>query len=168
MNEPGRVWAGDITYIKSILKWVYLSVVTDLLNCEVVGYSISKNPGSELVKRVLGNALASRNKPIKLTFHSDRDVQYSRNGYHDFLSENNTISSMSKPVCLYDNSCVESFFATTKRECINRKAYDTMEEIENDLFEYIQIFYNRKRIHSSLGYLSPVEYCRRKEGGISV
>jgi len=167
VTEPDKVWAGDITYIKSTLGWVYLSVVIDLFNREVVGYSISKSPNTELAKRALGNALASRNKPIKLTFHSDRGAQYSSNGYHDYLSENDIISSMSKPGCPYDNSCVVSFFATTKRECLNRRRYDTMEEIENDIFEYIQIFYNRKRIHSTLGYMSPVDYRRMKEGGIS-
>jgi putative transposase len=167
VTEPDKVWAGDITYIKSTVGWVYLSVVIDLFNREVVGYSISKSPNTELVKRVLSNALASRNRPLHLTFHSDRGVQYSSNGYHAFLSENDIISSMSKPGCPYDNSCVESFFATTKRECLNRRRYDTMEEIENDIFEYIQIFYNRKRIHSTLGYMSPVDYRRMKEGGIS-
>ena len=94
-------------------------------------------------------------------------MQYSSNGYHEFLSKNNIISFISKPGCPYDNSCVENFFATTKRECLNRRRYDKMEEIENDIFEYIQIFYNRKRIHSTLGYMSPVDYRRMKEGGIS-
>lgn len=165
VNEPGSVWAGDITYIKSTLGWVYLSVVIDLFNREVVGYSVSKSASTDLVKRALGNALASRKKTENLVFHSDRGCQYSSIGFNQYLKEHRIQGSMSKAGCPYDNSCVESFFATTKRECISRKAYDTMEEIERDLFEYIQIFYNRKRIHSSLGYLSPVEYRRRKEGG---
>jgi len=165
VKEPGSVWAGDITYIKSTLGWVYLSVVIDLFNREVVGYSISKSASTDLVKRALGNALASRKKKDNLVFHSDRGCQYSSVGFCQYLQEHKIQGSMSKAGCPYDNSCVESFFATTKRECINRRAYDTMEKIESDLFEYIQIFYNRKRIHSSLGYLSPVEYRRRKEGG---
>jgi transposase InsO family protein len=164
VDKANRCWAGDITYIKTFVGWVYLAVVIDLYNREVVGYSISKKPGTELVKRALGNALAKRRSCRNLTFHSDRGCQYSSIGFRKMLEENNIKGSMSKSGCPFDNSCVESFFATTKKEFIYRKRYATMEEVERDMFEYIELFYNRKRIHSTLGYLSPVEYRMRKEG----
>ena len=94
----------------------------------------------------------------KIKFHSDRGSQYRSKGYKNMLDENKIISSMSKPGCPYDNSCVESFFATLKKECIYRKSYATIEEIRRDVFEYIELFYNRKRMHSVLWYMSPVEY----------
>jgi len=162
-NESNECWAGDITYIKTELGWVYLSVVIDLFNREVIGYAISKKVNTELVKRALGNALSRKDKIGGLVFHSDRGCQYSSIGFNKMLAENGIKSSMSKAGCPFDNSCVESFFATTKKECIYRKSYATMEEVERDMFEYIELFYNRKRIHSTLGYLSPIEYRIRKE-----
>jgi Transposase and inactivated derivatives len=159
VKEANEVWAGDITYIKTGLGWVYLAVVMDLYNREVIGYSISKSIDSELVKRALGNALTQRRTAKKgLMFHSDRGIQYSSKSYQRMLDENNIIGSMSRGGCPYDNACVESFFSTAKRECIYRKEYDTMEEVKRDLFDYIELFYNRKRMHRTLGYRSPVEY----------
>lgn len=158
MPEINEVWAGDITYIKSTLGWVYLAVVMDLYNREIIGYTVSKNINTELVKRALGNALARNEQGKKILFHSDRGVQYRSVDYGWMLAENNMDGSMSRAGCPYDNSCVEGFFATLKKECIYRRKYDTMEEIERDLFEYIELFYNRKRLHATLGYLSPVQY----------
>lgn len=162
-NESNKCWAGDITYIKTKLGWVYLSVVIDLFNREVIGYAISKKVNTELVKRSLGNALVRKSDIKDLVFHSDRGCQYSSVGFSKMLIDNGIKGSMSKAGCPFDNSCVESFFATTKKECIYRKSYATMEEVESDMFQYIELFYNRKRIHSTLGYLSPVEYRMRKE-----
>jgi len=159
--EPDKVWAGDITYIKSRLGWIYLAIVMDLFNREIIGYAVSRRIDTELVKR----ALAGRRLDGNLIFHSDRGAQYSSSGFAEMLIQNKIQGSMSKAGCPYDNSCVESFFATTKKECIYRREYSTMEEIEQDLFAYIQLFYNRKRIHSTLGYLSPVEYRLRSQGG---
>ena len=162
-NKSNECWAGDITYIKTTVGWVYLSVVIDLFNREVIGYSLSKKIDTELVKRSLGNALSRKGDIKGLTFHSDRGCQYSSVGFSKMLEDNCIRGSMSKAGCPFDNSCVESFFATTKKECIYRKNYDTMEEVEMDMFRYIELFYNRKRIHSTLGYLSPVEYRIRME-----
>ena len=132
---------------------------TDLYNREIKGYSVSKSIDSELVRRALGNALTRRRTATKgLMFHSDRGIQYSSKSYQRLLDENNIIGSMSRGGCPYDNACVESFFSTAKRECIYRKEYDTMEEVKRDLFDYIELFYNRKRMHRTLGYRSPVEY----------
>lgn len=111
-----------------------------------------------VVKSALGNAISRVNNTEGIIFHSDRGSQYRSKGYKNMLDENKIISSMSKPVCPYDNSCVDSFFATLKKECIYRKSYATIEEIRHDVFEYIELFYNGKRMHSVLGYMSPVEY----------
>lgn len=158
-NKLNEVWAGDITYIKTNQGYVYLATVIDLYNKEVIGYSISKNIDSELVSQALRNALVRVNtKENKIIFHSDRGCQYSSKSYQNMLNQYGITGSMSRPACPYDNACSESFFSSAKRECIYRKNYMTIEEVKQDLFEYIELFYNRKRMHSSLGYMSPVEY----------
>ena len=93
-----------------------------------------------------------------LIFHSDRGSQYASKGFQEMLDKHGIKGSMSRPACPYDNSCVKSFFATLKKEQIYKRKYDTMEEVQRDMFEYIELFYNRKRMHSHLGYMSPVEY----------
>ena len=153
-----KVWAGDITYIQTNLGWVYLAAVLDLKNKEVIGYEIGKNIDSDLSMSALGNAIATRGKHKGLIFHSDRGTQYSSNKYKAMLKKNGIVSSMSAPGCPYDNSCMESFFASLKKELIYRKKYATIDEVKTDVFRYIELFYNRKRLHSSLGYMSPVEY----------
>ena len=158
-SEPNDVWAGDITYIKTVLGWVYLAVVVDLFNREIIGYSISRAADVELVKRALCNALVHTNSGGQSTiFHSDRGTQYSSKGFQKMLADYGLTGSMGKPSCPYDNAPVESFFSTAKRECIYRKEYVTIDEVKQDLFDYIELFYNRKRMHGSLGYKSPVEY----------
>lgn len=157
-GEPGKILSGDITYIRTNIGWVYLAVVMDLYNREVVGYSISQRIDSELVKRALGNAIARRGGLSGAVFHSDRGVQYGSESYRRMLQENGIRQSMSRAGCPYDNACSESFFATAKKECIFLKNYATMDEVKADIFEYVELFYNRKRMHSSLGYMSPVEY----------
>lgn len=154
-----EIWAGDITYIKTCLGWVYLAVVIDLYNKEVIGYSVSKIIDTELVKRALSNALANTGGAGDNTiFHSDRGIQYSSKSYQEMLKKHSIKGSMSRPGCPYDNACAESFFSTAKRECIYRKEYVTLEEVKTDLFVYIELFYNRKRMHKSLGYKSPVAF----------
>jgi putative transposase len=160
--QPGgfnEIWAGDITYIKTCLGWIYLAIVLDLYNKEVIGYSVSKIADTELVKLALANALVnSGGKGAKTIFHSDRGVQYSSKSFQAMLKQYGIQGSMSRTGCPYDNACAESFFSTAKRECIYRKEYATMDEVKLELFNYIELFYNRKRMHRSLGYKSPVEY----------
>ena len=153
-----KVWAGDITYIATNLGWVYLAVVLDLKNKEAIGYEISKNIDSELSMSALGNAIALRGKHKDLIFHSDRGSQYSSKKYKAMLEKNGIVGSMSASGCPYDNSCMESFFASLKKELNYRKKYATIDDVKTDVFRYIELFYNRKRLHSSLGYMSPVEY----------
>jgi transposase InsO family protein len=158
-ENENEVWVSDITYIKTKLGWVYLAVVMDLYNREIIGYSVSKRIDTELVLRAVSNALGKNPAAtVGTIFHSDRGSQYNSKGLKNLLKFEEMIPSMSKPGCPYDNSCVESFFATLKKECIYRKEYMHINEVEKDLFEYIELFYNRKRLHSFLGYKSPVNY----------
>lgn len=120
---------------------------------------------TELVKRALGNAIRGRENLKGQVFHSDRGCQYSSQGYRQMLEAHCIVSSMSRPGCPYDSSCAESFFATIKKECIYRRRYVTMEEVRRDMFSYVELFYNLKRMHSFLGYLSPVAYRRTNQGG---
>jgi transposase InsO family protein len=158
-ESQNKVWVGDITYIKTRIGFAYLAVVIDLYNREVVGYAISKTANAELVKLALGNAIARAGGSVEgLIFHSDRGTQYSSKSFRKMLKEYGVISSMSRPACPYDNACSECFFSTAKRECIYRTEYLNIEEVKRDLFEYIELFYNRRRIHASLGYLSPAPF----------
>ncbi|SHL56518.1 IS3 family transposase [Fibrobacter sp. UWEL] len=157
-----QYWCGDITYIRTNLGWVYLAVVLDLFNKEVIGYAISKNIDTELVKEALGNAVVNRGKHENLVFHSDRGTQYSSRGYRNMLNDFGIEPSMSAPGCPYDNAAMESFFASLKKELIYRRTYAGMDEVREDIFKYIELFYNRKRLHSSLGYMSPVAYRLQK------
>lgn len=160
-----EVWAGDITYIKTKLGWVYLAVVMELYNREIIGYAVSKEMNAELVRRALGQAIARSGGGENVIFHSDRGVQYCSESFQKMLQSNSMVSSMSRSGCPYDNSCVEGFFATLKKECMHKKDFITMDEVEQDLFAYIELFYNRQRLHRTLGYLSPVQY-RMKVGEI--
>ncbi|MCL4103138.1 IS3 family transposase ISMdi5 [Fibrobacter succinogenes] len=157
-----QFWCGDITYIRTNLGWVYLAVVLDLFNREVIGYSISKNIDTELVKNALGNAVANRGTHENLVFHSDRGSQYSSRGYRNMLDSLGIVPSMSAPGCPYDNAAMESFFASLKKEQVHHRSYADIDEVREDLFKYIELFYNRKRLHSSLGYLTPVAYRLQK------
>ena len=162
-DSLNSVWVGDITYIRTVLGWVYLAVVLDLCNKEVVGYAVSKYIDTELVKRALSNALIRRGHHDGLIFHSDRGVQYSSMGYRTMLSENGITPSMSAPGCPYDNACMERFFASLKKEQIYRRDFEDLEDVREAVFRYIELFYNRKRLHSSLGYMTPVEYRLSKQ-----
>ncbi|MBP5154147.1 MAG: DDE-type integrase/transposase/recombinase, partial [Lachnospiraceae bacterium] len=125
-------------------------------------YALKNWAATELVCRALGNALHRKRKNETPIFHSDRGSQYSSNRYQVMLTQNKIRGSMSKVGYPYDNSPMESFFASLKKEYFYRREYATIQDIERDLFYYIEVFYNRKRLHSSLGYMSPVAY-RMKE-----
>jgi transposase InsO family protein len=154
---PNRKWACDLTYIFTEQGWLYLSVVIDLFSRRVVGWSMSDNLKAQGVAQALEMALVRRRpKPgVALLHHSDRGVQYACALYRSLLSEHGIVVSMSRPGNCYDNAVAESFFGTLKTELVNPMRYRTKEEARTSIFQWIECWYNRKRRHSSLGYLSP-------------
>jgi len=164
VDIKNKIWAGDITYIKTGIGWVYLAVVMDLYNREIIGYELSRKMDTQLAVGALKNAISMHGTRKGLVFHSDRGNQYASRTYQRMEKENGITGSMSRPGCPYDNSCVESFFASLKKEKIYRREYSTIEDVKKDVFWYIEIFYNRKRRHKALGHMSPVEYRRKYDG----
>jgi len=154
-SAPDRKWACDLTYIFTEEGWLYLSVVIDLFSRRVVGWSMSDDLKARGVAEALEMAIARRKPRAGLVHHSDRGVQYACELYRSLLAEHGIACSMSRPGNCYDNACVESFFGTLKSELVHRKHYRTREEARTSLFEWIECWYNRRRRHSSLGYLSP-------------
>lgn len=155
---PQEVWGADITYVPFENKFLYLSVVLDFGTRKVVGWSITDTLETTGVLKALDMAFTHEGDKAGIICHSDRGVQYASKVYRDFLDGKEAIPSMSRKGNCYDNALVESFFKTFKNEFLWRKKFNSEEELMNGIFEYIEIWYNRKRIHSSLGYLSPLEY----------
>jgi len=158
VEAPNRVWAGDITYVWTLEGWLYLAVLLDLYSRRVIGWAMSQRITVELTEQALTMALAKRAPMAGLLHHSDRGSQYAATSYQRVLDKYGLIPSMSRKGNCWDNACVESFFGTLKRELVYQRRYVTREEARQDLFEYIEVFYNRQRRHSTLGYHSPAEY----------
>ena len=152
---PDAKWACDLTYIWTDEGWLYLSVVLDLFSRRVVGWSMNDHLRSEGVAQALSMALKGRRPGAGLLHHSDRGVQYACGDYRDLLNEHGIVASMSRAGNCYDNAVAESFFGTLKTELVHRNRYRTRDEARASVFEWIECWYNRKRRHSSLGYLSP-------------
>ena len=157
-GDPDRVWVGDITYIATGEGWLYLAAVLDLGSRRVVGWATADHLRSELAERALSNALEHRRPSGPVLHHTDRGVQYACDDYQELLRSHGLSVSMSRTGNCWDNAAMESFFGTLKRELVHRQTYATREEARRSLFEYIEVFYNRQRLHSTLGYLSPVQY----------
>jgi transposase InsO family protein len=153
--RPNRAWAGDITFIATDEGWLYLAVVIDLCSRMVVGWSMSDSITSDLTRDALEMAIARRNPRAGLLFHSDRGVQYACDAYQKILRQHDIVCSMSRRGNCYDNAPAESFIGTLKTELVYHEHYATRERARQSIFEYLEVFYNRKRRHSSLGYLSP-------------
>jgi putative transposase len=156
--QPNQVWAGDITYIWTMEGWLYLAVILDLYSRLVVGWAMGHRLTVELAEQALTMALANRTPLAGLLHHSDRGSQYAATSYQLLLTTHGITTSMSRRGNCWDNACVESFFGTLKRELVYHRHYGTREDAKRDIFEYIEVFYNRKRRHSTLGYHSPAEY----------
>lgn len=156
--QPDAVWSGDITYLWTREGWLYLSVVLDLFSRRVVGWSMQPTLDRSLVIDALQSALTLRNPEPGLICHSDRGSQYASGDYQALLGGAGALCSMSRRGNCYDNAPVESFFASLKRELVHRAAFATREEARATVFEWIAVWYNRKRMHSSLGYVSPEQY----------
>lgn len=155
---PNQYWVGDITYIPTEEGWLYLATVIDLYSRKVVGWSMSNNMKAELVNNALLMALWQRKPPEGLVWHTDRGSQYASAGHREILKQHNIIQSMSRKGDCWDNAVAESFFHTLKTELTHQHKFKTREEAKHVIFEYIEVFYNRIRIHSANDYLSPVEY----------
>jgi putative transposase len=157
-DRPDAVWAADITYVPTAEGWLYLAVVLDLFSRRVVGWATADHLRAELACDALRMALGQRKPEGELLHHSDRGVQYASGAYQSLLAAHGIEPSMSRKGDCHDNAVVESFFSTAKRELVHHESYATREEARRSLFEYIEVFYNRRRLHSTLGYRSPVEY----------
>ena len=157
-DRPDTTWTADITYVPTAEGWLYLAVVLDLFSRRVVGWATADHLRSELACDALRMALEHRRPRGELLHHSDRGVQYASEAYGRLLADHGIEPSMSRTGNCWDNAVTESFFSTTKRELTHHEAYATRQEARGSLFEYIEVFYNRQRLHSTLGYRSPAEY----------
>ena len=157
-SQPDKAYVGDITYIPTREGWLYLSVFIDLCSRAVVGWSMSNRMTATLVTDSLRMAMWKRRPKAGLLVHSDRGSQYVSGSYQELLADNDFICSMSRKACCWDNAVAESFFHTLKTELIYHEDFQTMEEAQQAIFEYIEVFYNRQRKHSTNGYLAPFSY----------
>ena len=155
---PNRAWSADITYIPTAEGWLYLAVVLDLFSRRVVGWATAETLHADLPCAALRMALGHRRPFGELLHHSDRGSQYASSSYRQILAGSAIEPSMSRAGNCWDNAVTESFFGTLKRELTHHESYATREEARASLFEYIEVFYNRRRLHSTLGYRSPVEF----------
>jgi len=154
-RAPNQKWAADITYVPTDEGWLYLAAVIDLFSRKIVGWSMSERLHARLVGDALHMAVRRRKPAPGLLHHSDRGVQYACDDYQRLLAEHKIVCSMSAAGNCYDNAVVESFWATLKTELVYQHRYATREQARNSIFEYIEVFYNRQRRHSSAGYMSP-------------
>jgi transposase InsO family protein len=161
VGEPNKIWASDITYVQTQGGWAYLAAVLDLGSRKVVGWHVGPTMEESLVLAALHQAVELRNPPPGLVHHSDRGAQYAGNAYQELLAANDTVCSMSRRGNCWDNACVESFFSTVKRELPNDHVFEDWREVERAVFTYVDAYYNTRRPHSALGYLTPNEYEQR-------
>jgi transposase InsO family protein len=160
-DAPNQKWMGDITYIRTVEGWLYLAAVMDLYSRKIIGWAMEDNLGSTLVQSAFKMAVKNRHPGAGLLHHSDRGRQYADDFYRRLLRDHRVQISMSRRGDCFDNAPIESFFSTLKCELIHHRNYTNRVEARTDIFAYIEGFYNRKRRHSSLGYLSPEEFERR-------
>jgi putative transposase len=157
-SAPNRRWIADFTYIWTAEGWLYVAAVIDLFSRRVVGWSMSASMTAELVTDALVMAIWRRGKPDALIHHSDRGSQYTSDQFQRLMADHGVTCSMSRSGNVWDNAAMESFFSSLKTERIARKVYRTRDEARADVFDYIERFYNTKRRHSTIGYLSPMEF----------
>jgi putative transposase len=156
--ELDRVWVGDITYVWTWEGWLYLATVIDLASRRVVGWAMADHMRAELACDALRMAIGARRPGRGLTWHSDRGTQYTSAEFTALLAEHQMVQSFSRPRQCWDNAVAESWFSTLKSELIYRQSWATRAHARRAVVRFIEIFYNRKRLHSSLDYLTPVEY----------
>jgi len=158
LTRVNQTWVADITYVKTAGSWVYLAAVMDLYSRKIVGWSLGYTLQTSLVKEALEQALAMRRPAAGLLHHSDRGVQYASSAFQALLLTHQILPSMSSRGNCYDNINIESFWSTLKTELIHRQSFNDLPQARSAIFEYIETFYNRLRLHSALGYKTPVDY----------
>jgi putative transposase len=157
-TRPNQIWVGDITYIKTAQGWLYLAAIMDLYSRRIVGWGMSERIDTALVLMAWQMAQEHRQPPGELIFHSDRGVQYASADYRRALQAQGALASMSRRACCYDNAAMESFWSTLKRELVYRRDFLSHEQARREIFAYIETRYNPKRLHSSLNYVSPIDF----------
>jgi transposase InsO family protein len=159
-----RAWCSDITYIRTWEGWLYLAAILDIGSRRVVGWAMADHMRAELVCDALAMAVHARRPKAGLIFHSDRGSQYTSGAFRDLLGSQGMLQSLAAPGQCWDNAVAESFWSTLKEELVHRHPWPTRARARQAIFEFIEVFYNRQRLHSSLGYLSPAEYEARGSG----
>jgi putative transposase len=157
-ERPNEKWVADVTYVATGCGWMYLAAVMDLYSRRIVGWAMAAKQDETLVEQALAMAIRHRKPEAGLLHHSDRGCQYTSQAYQTFLRDHGIRVSMSRKGNCWDNAVMERFFGTLKRECTSRARFATHEQARTALFEYIEVYYNRVRKHSTLGYLSPVQF----------
>jgi putative transposase len=158
VEKPDKAWVSDTTFIPTRQGWLYLAVILDLYSRQVLGWAMGNRNNAQLVQDALTMAVWRRGKVDSVIVHSDQGSTYASSDYQQLLKDNSLLCSMSRKGECLDNAVAESFFGTLKTELVDHEDYRSKEEAKQSLFEYIEIFYNRRRRHSYLGYISPVEY----------
>jgi putative transposase len=158
LTAANQTWVADITYIRTQAGWIYLAAVMDLYSRRIIGWALSYALETSLVKEALQQALAVRRPAAGLLHHSDRGIQYASSAFQALLHSNSILPSMSATGHCYDNAAMESFWSTLKTELIHRVDFLDLFDARSALFDYIEIFYNPKRLHSALNFKSPVEF----------
>jgi transposase InsO family protein len=155
-------WCSDISYVRTWEGWTYLATVIDLSSRRVVGLATADHLRTSLVSEALAMAIAQRRPAPGLVFHTDRGCQYTSHDFRELLARHGIVQSLSRPGQCWDNAVAESFFSTLKEELIYRGSWPSRAAARRAIFEYVEVFYNRQRMHSALGYLSPVDYEARQ------
>jgi putative transposase len=158
-TAPNQIWVGDITYIDAGAEgWLYVAAILDLSSRKIVGWAMSERIDTALILNALSMALLHRQPAAHLLFHSDRGIQYASGDYRRALARSGLTASMSRKGNCYDNAAMESFWSTLKMELVYRRVFLSRSQAKQEIFHYIETFYNRQRTHSALGYRSPVDF----------
>jgi len=160
-SAPNQIWVADITYISTQQGWLYLAGILDLYSRRIVGWAMDQNLDTQLILAAWAMALTHRQPPPQLLFHSDRGCQYASAAFRHALAQAQALPSMSRKACCYDNAAIESFWSTLKQELVYRRDFQTPNQARQAIFDFIETFYNRRRLHSSLNYLCPVDFERQ-------
>ena len=163
VSEPNKVWVSDITYVWTHEGWLYVSAVLDLFSRGVVGLAMDETMAETLVTKAMKHAILRRGAYKGLICHTNRGSQYAGDNFKAILEQHNFAGSMSRKEDCWDNAVAESFFHTLEVEMVHRNRFRTREDAKRMIFKYVEMYYNRKRAHSTLGYLSPFEYERKTE-----